>query len=167
MADKQLVPLARLGERPKGDNRRRAKTTQNFIGGARPHSGPKALKPTREERELVEAMSGYGVPHDNIAALVRDGISHDSLSKHFPNELKRGKAKANARVGRTLFQKAIGGDVTSMIWWTKTQMRWAETQKIQHTGNDGDPISIEIGVRDDLRNRILEAVNTEAESETD
>jgi hypothetical protein len=36
-----------------------------------------------------------------------------------------------------LFNKAQGGDTTALIWWTKAQMRWAETQKLEHTGADG------------------------------
>tara|TARA_R110002126_G_scaffold191534_1_gene339694 strand:- start:123 stop:476 length:354 start_codon:yes stop_codon:yes gene_type:complete len=86
--------------------------------------------PTDKEREQVEAMSGYGLPHDNIAVLIRDGIDSDTLKKHFKKELMSGKAKANAKVGQTLFQKATEGDTTAMIWWSKTQMKWAETQKI-------------------------------------
>ena len=93
--------------------------------------------PTDSERTQVEAMSGYGLPHDNIAVLIRDGIDSDTLKKHFKKELISGKAKANAKVGQTLFQKATGGDTTAMIWWSKTQMKWAETQKYDHTSSDG------------------------------
>ncbi|MEY4294326.1 MAG: hypothetical protein RLY82_14 [Pseudomonadota bacterium] len=95
------------------------------------------FEPTNKEREQVEAMSGYGLPHENIAALIRQGIDSDTLKKHFKSELATGKAKANAKVGQTLFQKATGGDTTAMIWWSKTQMKWAETQKIEHTSPDG------------------------------
>jgi hypothetical protein len=47
-----------------------------------------------------------------------------------------GRAKAHGKIGKTLFDKAMAGDTGSLIWWTKTQMRWAETQKheIVHTG---------------------------------
>lgn len=90
----------------------------------------KKLIPTDEERKLVESMSGYGVPYPNISALIRDGIDHDTLTKHFKKELAQGKAKANSKIGQTLFQKATGGDTTAMIWWSKTQMGWKEN--IQH-----------------------------------
>ena len=109
-------------------------------GGAMPGAGRPEFEPSEAERKQVEAMSGYGLPIDQIAILVRDGIHIDTLRKHFATELVAGKAKANSGVGRTLFQKAMDGDTTAMIWWTKTQMRWAETQKHELTGADGAPL---------------------------
>jgi hypothetical protein len=109
-------------------------------GGAMPGAGRPEFEPLDAERKQVEALSGYGLPIDQIAVLVRDGIHIDTLRKHFANELVAGKAKANSGIGRTLFQKAMGGDTTAMIWWSKTQMRWAETQKHELTGADGAPL---------------------------
>jgi hypothetical protein len=106
-------------------------------GGAREGAGRKPFVPTDAERKQVEAMSGYGLPYEHIAALVRDGIDKGTLMQHFGLDLQSGKAKANARIGKTLFDKAIGGDTTAMIFWAKTQMRWAETQKVEHTSPDG------------------------------
>jgi hypothetical protein len=116
------------------------KTGKN--GGARPDAGRPGFEPSETERKQVEALSGYGLPLDQIAVLVRKGISVDTLTKHFAEELVSGKAKANSQVGRTLFQKATGGDTTAMIWWTKTQMKWSETQKVEHTGKDGGAITM-------------------------
>ena len=109
-------------------------------GGAREGAGRPAFEPTTSERKQVEALSGYGLPIDQIGALVRDGISVDTLRAHFDNELLSGKSKANAQVGKTLFQKVMAGDTTAAIWWSKTQMRWAETQKHELTGADGTPL---------------------------
>ena len=106
-------------------------------GGARAGSGRKRFLPTDAERKQVEAMSGYGVPFEQIAALVRDGIDIDTLRKYFKSELVNGKAKANAQVGKGIFQKAMAGDTTAQIWWSKTQMKWAETQKHELTGVNG------------------------------
>ena len=116
------------------------KTGKN--GGARPDAGRPGFEPSETERKQVEALSGYGLPLDQIAVLVRKGISVDTLTKHFADELISGKAKANSQVGRTLFQKATSGDTTAMIWWTKTQMKWSETQKVEHTGKDGGAITM-------------------------
>lgn len=109
-------------------------------GGARPGAGREAFDPTDAERKQVEALSGYGLPIEQIAVLVRDGIHVDTLRKHFATELVSGKAKANGQVGKTLFQKVMAGDTTAAIWWSKTQMRWAETQKHELTGADGAPL---------------------------
>ena len=109
-------------------------------GGAREGAGRKPFEPTENERKQVEAMSGYGLPIEQIAVLVRDGIDADTLRKYFSKELIAGKAKANSGVGRTLFQKAMGGDTSAMIWWSKTQMRWKETQQHELTGADGAPL---------------------------
>jgi hypothetical protein len=109
-------------------------------GGAREGSGRPAFEPTDAQRKQVEAWSGYGLPIDQIGALVRDGISVDTLRSHFNLELQSGKAKANAQVGKTLFSKVMAGDTTAAIWWSKTQMRWAETQKHEVTGADGVPL---------------------------
>jgi len=105
-------------------------------GGARPGAGQPPLVPTDEEREMVEKLSGFGLQQESIAAMVRDGIHVDTLRTHFKRELELGRAKANGKIGKTLFDKAMAGDTGSLIWWTKTQMRWAETQKheIVHTG---------------------------------
>lgn len=109
-------------------------------GGARPGAGRPAFEPTDHERKQVEAMSGYGLPIEQIAVLVRDGIDTDTLRKHFAQELVSGKAKANAQVGKTLFQKVMAGDTTAAIWWSKTQMRWKEVQQHELTGADGAPL---------------------------
>jgi hypothetical protein len=107
------------------------------VGGARKGSGRKPFTPTDREREKVEAMSGFGVPYRQIAVLVRDGIDEVTLIKYFANELLAGKAKANSKIGQTLYQKAMDGDTTAMIFWAKTQMRWSETARIEHTSPDG------------------------------
>ena len=109
-------------------------------GGARPGAGRPAFEPTAAERKQVEALSGYGLPIEQIAVLVRVGIHIDTLRAHFATELVSGKAKANGQVGKTLFQKVMAGDTTAAIWWSKTQMRWAETQKHEVTGADGAPL---------------------------
>ena len=96
--------------------------------------------PTDESKRMVESTSGLGLPHEQIAILV--GIDDKTLRKHYRNELDMGKAKANGQIAKTLFSKATGGDTTALIWWTKTQMRWAETVKQEITGADGQDLVI-------------------------
>lgn len=91
--------------------------------------------PSAENKRLVETSAGLGLPHEQIGALI--GIDDKTLRKHYRTELDVGKAKASAQIAKTLFNKAQGGDTTALIWWTKAQMRWAETQKQEITGADG------------------------------
>ena len=100
----------------------------------------KAHKPTDETRRMVESTSGLGLPHEQIAILV--GIDDKTLRKYYRTELDMGKAKANGQIAKTLFGKATGGDTTALIWWTKTQMRWAETVKQEITGAEGQDLVI-------------------------
>lgn len=111
-------------------------------GGARPGAGRKPFEFSEKDRNQVETLSGYGLPLEQIAVLIGDGISVESLVKHFPKELTIGKARANSAVSKTLFQKAVGGDTGAMVWWSKSQMRWAETQKHEVTGKDGGPVAV-------------------------
>ena len=96
--------------------------------------------PTDEFRKLVESTSGLGLPHEQIGILV--GIDDKTLRKYYRTELDLGKAKANGQIAKTLFGKATGGDTTALIWWTKTQMRWAETVKQEITGAEGQDLVI-------------------------
>jgi hypothetical protein len=92
-------------------------------------------KPSEENKRIVETSAGLGLPHEQIGALI--GIDDKTLRKHYRTELDVGKAKASAQIAKTLFSKAQGGDTTALIWWTKAQMRWAETQKQEVTGANG------------------------------
>lgn len=94
--------------------------------------------PSAENKRLVETSAGLGLPHEQIGALI--GIDDKTLRKHYRQELDVGKAKASAQIAKTLFNKAQGGDTTALIWWTKAQMKWAETQKQEHSGVDGAPM---------------------------
>lgn len=95
--------------------------------------GRPAFVPTAQERKQVEALAGYGVPQDQIALLVRDGIDKGTLLKYFRHELDRGMAAANAKVAETLFQQAVSGNTAALIFWTKVRMGWRETQAVDIT----------------------------------
>jgi hypothetical protein len=105
-------------------------------GGAREGAGRNPFEPTDKDREMVEKLANWGVAEHHISPLIGDGISVMTLRKYFMTELERGRAKASAGIGQTLFQKAMAGDVASLIWWTKTQMRWTEApRQIEVSGN--------------------------------
>jgi predicted transcriptional regulator len=104
-------------------------------------------EPTTELKKLVESSSGLGLPHESIAALV--GIDDKTLRKYYRDELDIGKAKAHGQIAKTLYQKALAGDTTSLIWWTKSQMRWSETTKTEVTGANGGPLLMQVPTDND------------------
>ncbi len=99
------------------------------------------FEPTAQERKQVESMAGYGVPHEGIACMIRDGIDEKTLRKRFRRELDVGKAKAHSKIGQTLFQQAMNGNIAAAIWFSKAQMGWKETGRQELTGADGKPLA--------------------------
>ena len=93
------------------------------------------MEPTPEERALVSQMAAVGITHEQIALCVRDGISADTLVKYFKQELTTARIKANAKIGGTLYNRAINGDTTAAIFWAKTQMGWKERQVHEMQGS--------------------------------
>ena len=93
------------------------------------------FKPTDDERRTVELMCAVGIPHEGIALCIRDGIDDKTLRKHFRRELDTAKIRANTKIGGSIFQAAIAGNMIAASLWAKTQMGWKETQVNEHTGN--------------------------------
>ncbi|MBF0423712.1 MAG: hypothetical protein HQL73_12045 [Magnetococcales bacterium] len=111
------------------ENLENRNTEKGTHGGCRPGAGRPMFEATDEERKQVEAMASYGVPQEQIASMVRGGIGIHTLRNNFELELIQGKARANCDIGRTLFQQAIGGNITACIFWLKTQAGWREPPK--------------------------------------
>lgn len=102
------------------------------------------FQPTDEQHRLVEQFAAFGIPVEQMVHLITDKagkpISENTLRKYFKTELETGTVKANAKIARTLFEKAAGGDTTAMIFWLKTRARWKEPQHVELSGPDGGPV---------------------------
>ena len=98
--------------------------------------------PTAEQRRSVEAMSGFGVPQKDIAIIL--DIDVKTLCLKLRREIDLGMAKANAKVGQSLFQMATTGNIAAAIFWTKARMGWREVVKIEneHSGSGGKPLQV-------------------------
>jgi len=99
--------------------------------------GAPALKPTADEREMVRKMTAVGIPQESICRVVRDGIDDKTLRKHFRHELDTAKIQADAVVSGSLFNKAVGGDTSAIIWWEKTRQNRREAATLEHSGSIG------------------------------
>lgn len=96
------------------------------------------FEPTQKDRDLIETLSGYGIPQDDIARLAR--ISLTTLHKYFKDELELGGAKANAFVAANMFRMATGDGPHAgrmSMFWAKCRMGWREVpQDINVNVND-------------------------------
>jgi transcriptional regulator with XRE-family HTH domain len=73
----------------------------------------------------VEELAGYGLTQEQIAAVI--GLSERTLRRRkedtevFSAAIQRGKAKASAEVGKSLFRRAKEGEVSAIRWWEMTR----------------------------------------------
>jgi hypothetical protein len=103
-------------------------------------AGRKAFEPSKAQRLLVEMHAAVGTPQLVIADILDINLS--TLTKYFRRELDLGEYKANAQVGGALFNKAIKGDTTAMIFWMKTRAGWREARDEQK--ENSQPITINL-----------------------
>jgi len=97
------------------------------------------FKPTDAERTSVEIMAAIGTTQIDIARCIRGGIDVKTLTKYFREEIDTAGIKANAKVGGSMFNKAIGGDVQAQKYWLGCRAGWKETNVQEHNGKiDGD-----------------------------
>lgn len=82
-------------------------------------------EPDKASRDKVESMAALGIPQEDIARVI--GICHQTLRKHYRDELDNATTKANTQIGGALFRKALSGDTASLIFWMKTRAGWKET----------------------------------------
>jgi hypothetical protein len=91
-------------------------------------------EPSDETKKTVQAMAGYGIPHEDIGTVI--GISPHTLRRHYRKELDTGHIIANSKVAQNLFRIATGEGreaVTAAIFWLKTRAQWSEYAAPQST----------------------------------
>lgn len=91
--------------------------------------GPAPVEVSAEQRQVIEAMVGFGFTQEQICTVL--GVSLPTLRAACPQELEAGEAKANYQVVRSLFQMATGsGGVdpvpSAAIFWTKARLGWRD-----------------------------------------
>jgi transposase len=97
---------------------------------------------TDAQRQQVTVYVAVGISQEQIALLL--GISIDTVQRHFRTELDNGAPLANAKVAGKLFNEAMQGNVTCMIFWLKTRAGWREVNRVETTFPDGVPATIEL-----------------------
>lgn len=85
--------------------------------------------------EKVEEYAGLGLTREEIALSL--GISYSTLNRRIKESedvdaaMKRGRAKANIKVGNALMKAIEGGNVTAIIFYLKARVGWTEKQQIE------------------------------------
>lgn len=88
--------------------------------------------PNDKTRAEVCALTSFGNTQEQIADHL--GISVDTLTRHYRDELDNSVVRANAKVAAKLFRKATeGDDLSAMIFWLKTRGKWREKDDSDQT----------------------------------
>jgi predicted transcriptional regulator len=94
----------------------------------------------------VEDLASRGLTQAQIADGL--GISEDTLysrkreNEEFRDALKRGKSKGIAKIANTLFEKALEGDNTCMIFYLKACGGWSDKPQIEVAVEKDQPVQI-------------------------
>ena len=110
-------------------------------GGARQGAGRKKLTPSDEDRRQVREMAGCGLTHKQISLIACGGIDPKTLVRYFGHELDIGKAEVIHKIGQCLITDALAGDKTSQLFYLKTQAGWRESNRMELSGPDGEPVT--------------------------
>lgn len=96
-------------------------------------------EPTDKIRSEINALRTYGVPIKEVAKYI--GIDDKTMYKYYREELENSALKANARVGKFLYEAASGAALDkgashsdclrSAMFWAKTRMGWRESGELE------------------------------------
>jgi hypothetical protein len=102
--------------------------------GAKPTGRPavNAHVPDEKSRAQVRTMAGIGLPQAMIARII--GISEPTLVDRYREDIDRGVAEATMQVAGKLFQKAVGGDLSAMMFWLRSRAGWT-TDRVEVAGS--------------------------------
>jgi hypothetical protein len=147
---------AKAGERSLkcGATKRDHRGTPKRKGTVKPKHGGRIgnppFKPTDEQRLIVNSMVAGGARQAIVAAYL--GISEDTLTRHFRNELDMGHEMVVAMVGSSFTQKALAGliDYQKFFLARRGGAAWKAASTVEMSGPGGTPIQHQVGARHDL-----------------
>ena len=104
-----------------GGGRRAGSSSVSQPRGRPPHV------PTKETQDMVESLSGFGIPQDEIGRLI--GIDPKTLRLHYAEQIELGGIKATAKVAQNLFNmacKPTREGLQAAIFWLRVRAHWSE-----------------------------------------
>ena len=120
--------------------------------------GRPQIKITKKLCQKAEKLSAKGLTMSQIASVLNMGEStlYEKQAQYpeFSESIKRGRNKGIEQITNTLFQKAVEGDNTSMIFYLKNVAGWKDKVETQHTGEQMN-VNVNIaGKYDELENKL-------------
>jgi hypothetical protein len=99
-----------------------------------------------QQLEKLEEMAAYGLTQAHMA--VELGVSERTLRNRIAEggpasvAYEKGRARATLKVAKKLYEMAIAGDKTCLIFWLKTQAGFSEKSHVELTGKNGGPVEV-------------------------
>ena len=110
-------------------------------------SGRGTIEITDAMRADVRRFAEIGTPYTIIARIM--GMSLTTLKRRCRAELDAGVEVANARIALTLFETAMNGNTTAMLWWEKTRAGRREgAAPDRHGARAAEPITRDMSARE-------------------
>ena len=76
------------------------------------------FEPTEAQRHIVAVLAANSATHVMMAEALR--IKRTTLVKYFADDIKRGLAQINVRIGATVVERALMGDMSAARLWLTT-----------------------------------------------
>lgn len=97
---------------------------------ARPKKGQE--HPREEYRDRIKLMTAIGIPHSQIAGVLKMGLG--TLHGYYKDELEYGASAANTVVGGKIFEAAKKGESWACSLWAARRMGWKESNDLNVSG---------------------------------
>jgi len=117
--------------------------------------GRPKFEPTDDQRNIVKALAACGHAANDVA--IYFSLDVKTVRRAFRAELAEGRTFFGARLAVGIAQKALGGNLTAIIFMLKTQFGWRETNRTELTGKDGQPLSFS-DLSDDAARELMDAL---------
>lgn len=134
--------------------------------------GKKDGRPTKFTPEVIariEMLAGVGLTIKQICLMVdvsdRQLQENVKLREELSSALERGKAKAQGNVGKSLYERAVKGDVNAIRWYEMT--RCGRREKVDVESNNVNEHNVTTVTPEQRKRRIkeLEAKRRAADDE--
>ncbi len=108
----------------------------------------KKIMVTKELLKTVYDSASIGLTNNQIADQLGVGRTwlYDKLSKHeeLAATLKEGRAKGIGKITNALYESAMEGNTTSMIFFLKNRAEWRDKSEVEHKGE----VRVKLGFKD-------------------